>query len=72
MGNRIFGEYLRRYWSGEGMSLGAKILTISMLWIGLGASAFLVMPKTLVWVRLMLLAIGLGVTFHIARIPTKK
>ncbi|TXT50107.1 MAG: hypothetical protein FD137_463 [Spirochaetes bacterium] len=71
VGNRIFGEYLRRYWSGEGMSKGAKIWTISFLWFGLGVSFFLV-PWGVAWRKWLLPVIGAGVTAHLLRLPTKK
>jgi uncharacterized membrane protein YbaN (DUF454 family) len=71
VGNKIFGEYLRRYWSGEGMSRGSKFWTLAFLWAGLGISAFLFVPERLEWVRWLLLAIGAGVTTHILKLPTK-
>lgn len=69
--NRFFGEYLRRFRDGEGIPLATKIWAISLLWLSLGSSAFLAVPARLWWVRLLLLVIGLGVTTHIARIPTR-
>lgn len=71
VGNRIFGEYLRRYWSGEGMSRGAKAWTITFLWAGLGISLFLA-PKDAAWLRWLLPAIGAGVTIHLCTLPTRK
>ncbi len=71
VGNRIFGEYLRRYWSGEGMSQGAKAWTITFLWAGLGISLFLA-PKDAAWLRWLLPAIGAGVTIHLCTLPTRK
>jgi len=68
--NRLFGEYLRRYRDGEGLPLSMKITTILLLWATLAVSAFLVMPVGLWWVRLLLLAVGIGVTVHISRVKT--
>lgn len=70
--NRLFGEYLRRYRSGEGLPLASKISTLVLLWASLGASAFFAVPAHLGWIRLLLLAIGLGVTRHILKIPTRQ
>lgn len=70
--NRFFGEYIRRYRDGEGIPLATKIWAISLLWLSLGSSALLAVPARLWWVRLILLVIGLGVTNHIARIPTRR
>lgn len=68
--NRLFGEYIRRYRAGEGMTRGSKIATLAMLWPTLGASAFLGVPDGLWWVRLILLAVGCGATYHIWRLKT--
>ncbi len=70
--NRVFGEYLRRYRDGEGIPLASKIWTLALLWATLGGSAFVAVPARLWWVRLFLLAVGLGVTIHILRIKTRR
>jgi uncharacterized membrane protein YbaN (DUF454 family) len=68
----VFGEYIRRYLSGEGLPLATKVVTLSLLWLSLGASAFLAVPERLWWVRLLLLAVGIGVTTHLLRIKTSR
>lgn len=68
--NPVFGEYLRRYRSGEGLPLSLKISTITLLWLSLGASALLAVPDTMWPVRLLLAAVGTGVTIHLVRIRT--
>lgn len=70
--NRFFGEYIRRYRAGEGMSLTSKTTTLLLLWISLSASAFTAVPDHRWWLRLLLLAVGLGVTIHILRIKTRR
>ena len=70
--NRFFGEYIRRYRDGEGIPLATKIWAICLLWLSLGSSALLAVPARLWWVRLLLLGVGLGVTNHIVRIPTRR
>jgi len=70
LGNRLFGEYLRRYRAGEGLPQRFKLWTIALLWLSLGASAFFALPGGLWWLRLALLAIGLAVSAHIAHIKT--
>lgn len=69
--NPFFGEYLRRYRSGEGIPLRAKIMTISLLWLTLATSAFWVVPAHYWYVRLGLALLGLAVTFHLLRIRTR-
>lgn len=72
LSNRVFGEYLRRYRNGEGLPLSSKVTTIVFLWGTLGASALFAVPPRLWWVRLVLMAVGLGVTIHILRIKTRR
>ncbi len=70
LGNRLFGEYLKRYRAGEGLPLSFKLWTLALLWLSLGSSAFFALPERLWWLRLFLLAIGLAVSAHILHIKT--
>lgn len=70
LGNRLFGEYIRRYRAGEGLPLASKVTTLALLWTTLGASALFAVPARLWWVRIILLLIGSGVTIHLVRIKT--
>ena len=66
--NRIFGTYIRNYKEGKGMSPKAKIFTLSLLWISIIASALFIV--SLVVVQVILIAVCIGVTIHLIRIPT--
>lgn len=68
--NRLFGRYLSRYRSGEGLPLRFKLWTLATLWLSLALSAFLAVPSSLWWVRLLLLVVGLSVSTHILWIKT--
>ncbi len=68
--NRWFGPFLTRYRAGLGIPLLSKLMIITLLWVTLAASAFLAMPDRLWWVRLILAAVGIGVTTHLLWIPT--
>ena len=70
--NRLFGPYLLAYRNGEGIPLKAKIATLLLLWVSLGASLLLVIPPHLWFVRIALALIGAGVTVHILRIKTRR
>ncbi len=70
LGNRIFGQYLCRYLSGEGLPQTFKIVTIILLWISLGLAGFCPVPERLWILRLLLLGVGIGVTIHLCLIPT--
>lgn len=64
--NRILGRYIKNYREGKGIPLKAKIIAISILWITIGYSAILAME--ILWVRILLVIIAIGVTVHIVRV----
>jgi uncharacterized membrane protein YbaN (DUF454 family) len=68
--NKWFGTYIRNYWEGKGVSLKAKVYTISLLWITILFSAFFIM--NIFWVRILLILIAVGVTIHVLTIKTYK
>jgi len=63
MNNKYFGAIVRNFQENKSISLRTKIITISMLWATILLSAFLVVSVW--WVRLLLLAIAIGVTIHV-------
>jgi uncharacterized membrane protein YbaN (DUF454 family) len=68
--NRLFGKYLRNYRSNKGMTLNSKIFSISLLWAGILASA--AWGTQNLYVRILLIAIAVGVTWHLIAIKTIK
>lgn len=62
------GPMVRGYLEGTGIPRRAKTVAIAMVWLTVPPSAFLVVP--LPWVRMLLLAIAIGVTIYLARFPT--
>jgi hypothetical protein len=68
--NRWFGAYIRNYREGRGMPRLTKILTLSALWATLILSG--TFAVSIWWPRLVLAAVGAGVTIHLLRIPTYK
>ena len=66
--NRWFGEYIRNYREGRGMVLKQKILTIVLLWLSILYGAFFATDS--VWIQIILICVGLGVTTHLVRIKT--
>ncbi len=65
--NRYFGKYLTKYREGTGVTVMMKIVTLAILWIGIGYSVLVTEPLA---VHLILLAVGYGVTIHILVSPT--
>ena len=69
--NKIFGQYIKNYREGKRIPLRLKIITITLLWITIGCSAIFAID--ILWVRIILVIIAVGVTIHIIRIkPVKK
>jgi len=70
LANKLFGRYLRNYCEKKGVPARVKIVTLALLWITIGLSAALAVER---WgIRIGLLAIAVGVTVHLLRMPTLK
>lgn len=65
--NRYLGTYIRNHREGRGMKRRDKVVTLVMLWAGIGAT--MVWSVEALWARLVLLAIATAVTVHVAKIP---
>lgn len=68
--HRLFGKYIRDYREKRGVPLSVKVGAISLLWVTISLSAFLAVE--LLWVRILLFAIAIGVTSHILCLRTIK
>lgn len=68
--NRWLGPYIKDYFSRRGISLRLKIRTLSILWITIGLSAIFATER--VWVRVILAAVGVGVTIHLLMKKTRQ
>ncbi|MBS4035453.1 MAG: YbaN family protein [Ignavibacterium sp.] len=67
--NRFLGAYLRNYQDKTGLSITAKVLNISVLWLSISLSAYFLTDE--LYIRILLLAIAIGVTIHLLMIKTK-
>ena len=67
LNNPLFGEYLRNIEDKKGMPLKGKVITLVLLWASLAYSIYTVNPLLL---KVMLAAIGIGVTVFILRMKT--
>lgn len=67
--NPHFGLIIRNYELGRGIPRRIKIRAITLLWLGLGISSWIV---DITLLRLMLAAIGLGVSTYLYRLPEYK
>jgi uncharacterized membrane protein YbaN (DUF454 family) len=69
MYNRVFGGYIRSYTEGRGIPLKVKLFTITLLWVTIGISIWLVSNMI---VTAVLLVVAAGVSLHITFIRRKK
>ncbi len=70
LNNKLFGSYIRNYKEGKGISKIAKILSLFLLWITIGYSVFFMVGGYVV--QLILFAVAIAVTVHVATLPTLK
>lgn len=63
----VFGEYLGNFEEGRGLPARAKVLALTMMCSSLAYAAW---RYEQLWLRLLLLAIGTGVSLYLLRLPT--
>ena len=68
MHHKYLGPYIKNYREKGGVTRKIKISSITLLWVTITLSALFAVE--LWWVRGLLFAIALGVTYHIARLKT--
>ena len=66
--NRFFGKYLSDYMQNKGMTLRSKLFSISFLWAGILISVLF--ATDILYIRILLLLIAAGVTWHLISIKT--
>lgn len=62
------GPYIIQFREKRAIPLKVKISTIALLWITIGCSAIFAVSK--LWLRILLLAIAIAVSLHIASFKT--
>lgn len=70
LNNRICGKFIKDYKEGKGIPLKIKIMTIILLWTAIGSS--IVFAINILWVKILLVLVAIGVTLHIIRIKPIK
>src|SRR3990172_11309199 len=66
--NRLFGKYIRDYQTGKGMTFRSKIINLLILWAGILISAY--WGSDNFYIRLLLIVIAIGVTWHLVVLKT--
>jgi uncharacterized protein len=70
LNNRIFGSYIRNYREGKGIPIKVKITAIIFLWSTILITALIFVP--ILAVKILLIAIAMGVTIHILKLSSLK
>ena len=65
--HRYLGSYIRSSREGRGMRRRDKVITLALLWVSIGAT--MIWSADAWWLRLLLVAVVVGVTIHVVRIP---
>jgi len=66
--HRWFGRYIRQYREHKAISRQTKLATLILLWSTLAFSGLVVLDA--LWIRILLLAVGVGVTLHLLSMKT--
>jgi uncharacterized membrane protein YbaN (DUF454 family) len=68
--NKFLGPYLKNYQDKTGLTIRSKIITITFLWLSILFSAFYLTDEF--YIKIILLAIAIGVSIHLALVKTNK
>ncbi len=71
LNHKIFGKIIYDYRVEKAITLHAKVISITMLWMSILSSVFFALNGRM-WLQLMLISIATAVTIHILRFKTKR
>jgi uncharacterized membrane protein YbaN (DUF454 family) len=66
--HKMFGKLILCYEQYRAISLKAKVLSVTLLWVGIVSSAWFFV--SFLWLRILLVIIGAGVSGYILRLKT--
>ena len=77
LNNKWFGEYIRNYTEGKGLTKKTKITALALLWATIGFSTVFMLnrllPAQLVLpIQIIMIVVAIAVSLHILRLPTFK
>ena len=77
LNNKWFGSYIRNYREGRGLPLKTKITALTFLWITIVVSTVFLLnrllpPQFVLPIQLIMVAVAVGVSIHILKLPTFK
>ena len=70
LNQKHLGPYIRNFRENKAIPLRAKIVSVSLLWITILFCVIFILPAW--WLKIMLLLIAIGVTWHILSYNTLK
>ena len=68
--HKILGAYIKNYQDKSGLTIKAKVFNVALLWIMILSSAYFFTEE--LFIKLLLLAIAIGVTIHLLMVKTIK
>jgi len=68
--HKILGIYIKNYQDKSGLRIKAKVFNIVLLWIMILSLAYFFTEE--IFIKLLLIAIAIGVTIHLLMVKTKK
>ena len=77
LNNKWFGEYIRNYTEGKGLTKKTKITALVLLWATIGISTVFMLNRLLsaqlvLPMQIIMIAVAIAVSLHILRLPTFK
>lgn len=70
LASKHLGPYIKNFQENKCIPVRIKVYSVSMLWLTIGTSAIFFVQ--LWWVRLLLLVVAIGVTWHILSYPSNR
>lgn len=64
-----FGSHIRDYRDGKGVPLRQKLITLTLLWLTIGATILFILESG--WLKALLFVIAIGVTTHLSRVKNR-
>jgi hypothetical protein len=77
LNNKWFGEYIRNYTEGKGLTKKTKITALTVLWVTIGFSTVFMLDRLLpamlvLPMQIIMIVVAIAVSTHIIRLPTFK
>ncbi len=68
LSSRWFGETIKNYQAGRGLTRDTKVRAVSMMWVMILVSAWFFVSS--LFVRVAMICVAVGVTVYLVRLPT--